>query len=98
MVEAMHTAGHDVTIFFYNPNIHPRKEYEIRKHENKRYADEISKEVKKLGKKLRQIEELEARAAAGEELNADQQGKISSKQKVEEEFKKMEELAGKLTL
>ena len=31
-------AGHDVTIFFYNPNIHPRKEYEIRKEENKRYA------------------------------------------------------------
>jgi predicted adenine nucleotide alpha hydrolase (AANH) superfamily ATPase len=27
-----------VTIFFYNPNIHPRKEYEIRKEENKRYA------------------------------------------------------------
>ena len=30
MVEAMVTAGHDVTIFFYNPNIHPRKEYERR--------------------------------------------------------------------
>ena len=30
MVEAMVTAGHDVTIFFYNPNIHPRKEYELR--------------------------------------------------------------------
>eukprot|EP01084_Bolivina_argentea_P058476 106788_1 len=28
----------NVTIFFYNPNIHPRKEYEIRKEENKRYA------------------------------------------------------------
>jgi hypothetical protein len=31
-------AGAQVTIFFYNPNIHPRKEYEIRKEENKRYA------------------------------------------------------------
>ena len=29
MVEAMVTAGHDVTIFFYNPNIHPRKEYDL---------------------------------------------------------------------
>ncbi|CAK4609198.1 unnamed protein product [Aphanomyces euteiches] len=28
----------DVTIFFYNPNIHPRKEYEIRKEENIKYA------------------------------------------------------------
>ncbi|ETV65076.1 hypothetical protein H257_18125 [Aphanomyces astaci] len=28
----------DVTIFFYNPNIHPRKEYEIRKDENIKYA------------------------------------------------------------
>jgi hypothetical protein len=28
----------DVTIFFYNPNIHPKKEYEIRKNENINYA------------------------------------------------------------
>ena len=28
----------DVTVFFYNPNIHPKREYEIRKDENKRYA------------------------------------------------------------
>jgi epoxyqueuosine reductase len=28
----------DVTIFFYNPNIHPKREYEIRKEENKKYA------------------------------------------------------------
>ena len=38
MVESMAEAGHDVTVFFYNPNIHPRKEYELRKEENKRYA------------------------------------------------------------
>ena len=31
----------DVTIFFYNPNIHPRKEYEIRKNENKRFAETL---------------------------------------------------------
>ena len=29
------------TILFYNPNIHPLKEYEIRKDENKRYADKL---------------------------------------------------------
>lgn len=29
------------TLFFYNPNIHPKKEYEIRKQENKRYADQL---------------------------------------------------------
>jgi predicted adenine nucleotide alpha hydrolase (AANH) superfamily ATPase len=28
----------DVTVFFYNPNIHPRKEYEIRKEENIKHA------------------------------------------------------------
>ena len=38
MIEEMHEQGHDVTIYFYNPNIHPRKEYELRKDENKRYA------------------------------------------------------------
>lgn len=31
----------DVAIFFYNPNIHPRKEYELRKDENKRYAERL---------------------------------------------------------
>jgi predicted adenine nucleotide alpha hydrolase (AANH) superfamily ATPase len=34
----------DYTILFYNPNIHPRREYEIRKDENKRYADKLGKE------------------------------------------------------
>jgi predicted adenine nucleotide alpha hydrolase (AANH) superfamily ATPase len=38
MFEEMMQKGLDVTIFFYNPNIHPRKEYNIRKEENKRYA------------------------------------------------------------
>ena len=31
----------DYTILFYNPNIHPVKEYEIRKDENKRFADKL---------------------------------------------------------
>lgn len=35
-------AGFDVTVIFYNPNIHPRAEYELRKAENKRFADELN--------------------------------------------------------
>ena len=31
-------SGIDFTVFFYNPNIHPRGEYEIRKNENIRYV------------------------------------------------------------
>lgn len=27
------------TLFFYNPNIHPKKEYELRKNENIRFAE-----------------------------------------------------------
>ena len=30
------------SIFFYNPNIHPLKEYELRKNENKKFADKKS--------------------------------------------------------
>ncbi len=32
----------DYTVFFYNPNIHPRKEYELRKQENIRYAEQLN--------------------------------------------------------
>ena len=35
-------SGIAYTILFYNPNIHPRKEYELRKEENKRYADKLN--------------------------------------------------------
>ncbi len=31
VMEAMLASGIDFTIFFYNPNIHPQKEYELRK-------------------------------------------------------------------
>lgn len=31
----------DVTVFFYNPNIHPLEEYLLRKEENKRYAERL---------------------------------------------------------
>jgi predicted adenine nucleotide alpha hydrolase (AANH) superfamily ATPase len=37
----MKRSGIDYTILFYNPNIHPIKEYEIRKNENKRFADKL---------------------------------------------------------
>ena len=38
VMEAMTASGIDYTIFFYNPNIHPKREYEIRKEENIRFA------------------------------------------------------------
>ena len=40
-MEAMLASGIDYTIFFYNPNIHPRKEYELRKDENVRFAQKF---------------------------------------------------------
>ena len=39
VMEALVYSEIDFTIFFYNPNIHPRKEYEIRKDENIRFAE-----------------------------------------------------------
>jgi len=38
LMEALLESGVEYTIFFYNPNIHPRREYEIRKEENIRFA------------------------------------------------------------
>jgi epoxyqueuosine reductase len=38
VMEAMLVAGIDYDLFFYNPNIHPVKEYDIRKQENIRFA------------------------------------------------------------
>lgn len=38
LMELMVENGIELTIYFYNPNIHPKKEYEIRKEENIRYA------------------------------------------------------------
>jgi hypothetical protein len=39
VMEAMSASGIDYTIYFYNPNIHPREEYELRKSENIRFAE-----------------------------------------------------------
>jgi len=39
VMEALLASGIEYTIFFYNPNIHPKKEYELRKEENIRFAE-----------------------------------------------------------
>src|ERR1700733_10799391 len=39
VMEAMLASGIDYTIFFYNPNIHPRREYDLRKEGHTRFAD-----------------------------------------------------------
>ena len=41
VMEAISASGIEFTIFFYNPNIHPKKEYEIRKNENIRFAEQL---------------------------------------------------------
>ena len=41
-MEAIVASGIDLAIFFYNPNIHPRREYEIRKQENIRFAQKMN--------------------------------------------------------
>ena len=39
VMEALRAGGVDYSVYFYNPNIHPRSEYTLRKDENKRYCD-----------------------------------------------------------
>ena len=39
VMEAMLASGVEYTIFFYNPNIHPEREYLLRKDENIRFAE-----------------------------------------------------------
>ena len=41
VMDAVRESGIDFSIFFYNPNIHPKQEYEIRKNENIAYADKF---------------------------------------------------------
>lgn len=41
VISRMVESGLDITIFFYNPNIHPVKEYRLRKDENVRYAEKL---------------------------------------------------------
>jgi predicted adenine nucleotide alpha hydrolase (AANH) superfamily ATPase len=41
IMEAIAASGIKTTIYFYNPNIHPKEEYEIRKDENIRFAEKL---------------------------------------------------------
>jgi predicted adenine nucleotide alpha hydrolase (AANH) superfamily ATPase len=41
-MEAMISSGIQLTIFFYNPNIQPKREYEIRKNENIKFAQKMN--------------------------------------------------------
>jgi len=44
IMEALAASNIETTIFFYNPNIHPRDEYEMRKEENIRFAKKLGME------------------------------------------------------
>lgn len=41
LMQEMQRSGIDLTVLFYNPNIQPQLEYELRKTENKRFAEKL---------------------------------------------------------
>lgn len=41
VMDALVASDIETTVFFYNPNIHPRGEYQLRKAENARYAEKL---------------------------------------------------------
>ena len=41
IMEAVAASEIETTLYFYNPNIHPIQEYELRKEENKRYCQKL---------------------------------------------------------
>lgn len=41
IMERLSASGVDYTLLFYNPNIHPREEYRLRKEENKAFAHKL---------------------------------------------------------
>ena len=41
IMEAVAASKIDTTVYFYNPNLHPIEEYELRKEENKRYCEAL---------------------------------------------------------
>jgi len=41
IMEALAASSIDTTVYFYNPNIHPIEEYELRKEENKRFCEAL---------------------------------------------------------
>ena len=57
IVEWLLAHGVEPVIYYYNPNIYPREEYEIRKNESKRHAESLG---------IRWIDEDEGREASGE--------------------------------
>jgi len=42
VMEAVAASDIDTSVYFYNPNIHPIEEYELRKEENKRYCEALN--------------------------------------------------------
>lgn len=42
VIEAMQASGLQITLYFYNPNIHPREEYELRKSDNIAFAEKTN--------------------------------------------------------
>ena len=42
LMEAMQASGLQITVYFYNPNIHPREEYDLRKKENILFAKKMN--------------------------------------------------------
>jgi len=42
VMQEMQRSGLELTILFYNPNIQPKLEYELRKTENKRFAEQLA--------------------------------------------------------
>ena len=41
MIEEMAEQGHELSVYFYNPNIHPRQEYNLRKQENQQFCEKL---------------------------------------------------------
>ncbi|MDA9903268.1 epoxyqueuosine reductase QueH, partial [Gammaproteobacteria bacterium] len=41
IMEALAASDIKTTVYFYNPNIHPDEEYEIRKNENRRFCEKL---------------------------------------------------------
>jgi hypothetical protein len=41
IMEALAVSEIETTVYFYNPNIHPKEEYETRKNENRRFCDKL---------------------------------------------------------
>ena len=41
IIEALASSNIKTTVYFYNPNIHPVDEYEIRKDENRRFCEKV---------------------------------------------------------